>query len=58
MFFISLLEGRILSEKLATWNRDGFLRLVEEWGGKFIVLKDPSPALEEFHENRQASALQ
>lgn len=52
------LEGTVLSEKLAKWKREEFLQLVEEWGGKFIVLKDPSPALEEFNEDRQASALQ
>ncbi len=52
------LDGQFLSEKLAKWNKDGFLRLVEEWGSKFIVLKDSSPALEEFSEDKQSSALQ
>jgi len=51
-------EGAQLSGKLSSWNQDGFLRLVEEWGSKFIVLKDPSPELEEFNEDQGASSLQ
>jgi hypothetical protein len=52
------LNGAVLSEKLTNWNKDGFLRVVDEWGEKFIVLKDGSKALDEFNEDRQASALQ
>ncbi len=51
-------EGEQLSGKLAGWNKDGFLRLVEEWGSTFIVLKGGSPELEEFNEDQSASALQ
>jgi SpoVK/Ycf46/Vps4 family AAA+-type ATPase len=51
-------EGEQLSGKLNGWNKDGFLRLVDDWGSKFIVLKDGSPELEEFNEDQSASALQ
>jgi hypothetical protein len=51
-------EGGQLSEKLSSWNQDGFLRLVEEWGTKFIVLKDSSPELDEFNVDQAASSLQ
>jgi SpoVK/Ycf46/Vps4 family AAA+-type ATPase len=51
-------EGELLSGKLSNWNQDGFLRLVEDWGTKFIVLKEPSPELDEFRRDLEASSLQ
>jgi hypothetical protein len=51
-------DGKQLSGKLTAWNKDGFLRLVEEWGSKFIVLKEGSSELEEFNEDQGASSLQ